>query len=82
MTLTAFQQEFKDTLLKITDDKEYIYGFYLQARTDEIRQQIIDGIKNGTIKTEDDILAITITMSPGYEYLKEQGIINENSNKS
>ena len=71
MALTDFQIKFRMALLKITDDIQYIYGLYLQARTDEVRQQIIDGINNGTIKTEDDVFAITIKQAKGYQLLAD-----------
>lgn len=77
MALTDFQIQFRNTLLKITDDIPYIYGFYLQARTDDIRQQIIDGINNGKIKTEEDVFKITIKQAKGYKLLAEQGGLPE-----
>ena len=64
MPLTEFQQTFKNTLLRITDDIDEIYTEYQFARTDEVRQEIIDGINNGAIKTIDDVDEITDKMSP------------------
>lgn len=66
MALTEFQQLFKETLLLITDDIEEIYAQYLCARTDKMRQQIIDGVKDGSIKTMDDVADITYQLSPAY----------------
>lgn len=66
MPLTEFQQEFKNTLLTITDDIDEIYAEYKFARTDEVRQEIIDGIKNGSITSIDDVDDITDKMSPAY----------------
>lgn len=67
MALTEFQQEFRTTLLKISDDIKFIYANYLMADKDEIRQEIIDGINNGTITTESDVSKITIKQSRGYK---------------
>ena len=64
--LTQFEQLFKDTLLTLTDDIDEIYAEYLFAKTDSVRQKIIDGIKNGSIKNMDDVGEITIKMSPIY----------------
>lgn len=58
---------FEDALLNITDDKDEIKAEYLFARTDEVRQKIINGIAEGTIKTIDDIDEITDKMSPAYK---------------
>ena len=66
MALTEFEQLFKNTMLKITDDIDEIYAEYLFARTDNIRQQIIDGINNGSITSIDDVDDITDKMSPVY----------------
>lgn len=57
---------FETALLKITDDIDDIYAEYLFARTDEVRQEIIDGIENGTITSMDDVDEITDKMSPVY----------------
>jgi len=73
MALTEFEQLFKNALLTITDDIDDIYAEYLFARTDEVRQQIIDGINDGSITSMDDVDEITVKMSPVYEYLKSQG---------
>ncbi len=67
MALTELQQLFKDTLLTITDDIDEIYAEYQFARTDKTRREIIDGIKNGSIKTIDDVDEITDKMSPAYK---------------
>lgn len=55
---------FEDALLNITDDKDEIKAEYIFARTDEIRQKIISGIKDGSITSVDDVDEITDTMSP------------------
>ena len=57
---------FEDALLTITDDKDEIKAEYIFARTDEVRQEIIDGIKNGSITSIDDVDDITDKMSPAY----------------
>lgn len=67
MALTEFEQKFKKALLSITDDIDEIYAEYLFARTDEVRQQIIDGINNGSITSIDDVDEITDKMSPVYK---------------
>ena len=67
MALTEFQQEFRTALLKISDDIKFIYANYLMADKDEIRQEIIDGINNGTITTKSDVRKITIKQSRGYK---------------
>lgn len=72
MALTEFQKEFRNTLLKISDDTDFSYAHYLSARTDEVRQEIIDGINDGTIKTEDDVAEITKKMSPVYHLIKDK----------
>ena len=66
MALTVFQQKFKNALLNITDNIDDIYAEYLFARVDEVRQEIIDGINNGTIQTIDDVDEITMQMTPMY----------------
>lgn len=55
---------FEDALLNITNDKDEIKAEYIFARTDEIRQKIISGIKDGSITSIDDVDEITDTMSP------------------
>lgn len=57
---------FETSVMNITDDFDFIKAHYLAARTDVIRQQIIDGIKDGLIKTKDDIREITKKLSPAY----------------
>ena len=52
--------------MTITDDIDEIYAEYLFARTDEVRQQIIDGINDGSITSIDDVDDITDKMSPVY----------------
>jgi len=69
VALTEFEQKFKNAMLNITDDINDIYAEYLFARKDEVRQEIIDGINNGTITTMDDVNEITDKMSPVYKYL-------------
>lgn len=69
MALTEFQQEFKTALLNITDNIDFIYAHYLAARKDEVRQEIIDGINNGIIKTKNDVRVITIKQAPTYDYM-------------
>ena len=59
-------REYKKSLYKITDDILSVKASYLQARVDEVRQEIIDGINNGTIQTIDDVDEITMQMSPMY----------------
>lgn len=58
---------FETSVMKITEDFDFIKAHYLAARTDNVRQQIIDGIKNGSIKTKDDIREITKKLSPAYQ---------------
>ena len=76
MALTEFQQEFRTALLKITDNIDFIYAHYLASRKDEVRQEIIDGINNGSITTKNDVRAITVKMSPSYERLNRQGFFD------
>ena len=66
MALTEFEQLFKNSMLKITDDIDDIYAEYLFARTDKVRQEIIDGINDGSITTIDEVDEITDKMSPIY----------------
>lgn len=75
MPLTEFQQEFKTSLLNITDNIDFIYAHYLAARKDEVRQKIIDGINNGTITSKNDIRAITIQQAPTYNYMVENDLL-------
>lgn len=65
--LTEFEQLFKNTLLTITDDIDEIYAEYLFARTDKVRQEIINGIKAGVIKNMDDVGEITCKMTPAFQ---------------
>lgn len=67
MALTEFQKEFRTALLKISDDMKFIYANYLLADKDDVRQQIIVGINNGSITTKDDVRRITIKQSRGYK---------------
>jgi hypothetical protein len=67
MALTKFEQLFKNTLLKITDNIDEIYAQYLCARTDNIRQKIIDLVRNGKIKNMDEVAEITFKLSPAYQ---------------
>ena len=64
---SEFILNFKQSLMKITDDLFFIKAHYLAARTDETRQKIIDGINDGTINTQNDIRNITMKMSPVYK---------------
>ena len=57
---------FEDAMKKITDDDDEIKAEYLFARTKEVRQQIIDGINDGSISSIDDVDDITDKMSPVY----------------
>lgn len=58
---------FEDVLLKITDDLLVIKALYLQARKDEVRQEVIDGINAGILKSSDDVAQITKKQSPVYK---------------
>lgn len=64
-----FILKFKEAMLKITNDKQFIKSEYLFARTDEVRQEIIDGINEGILKNEEDISLWTLKMSPVYHLL-------------
>ena len=67
MSLTQFEQLFKKTLLTLTEDIDEIYAQYLAARTDEVRQRIIDLIQKGKVKDMDDVAEITFALSPAYQ---------------
>ena len=67
--------EYKNAIHKITDNLEFLKASYLQARKDEVRQEIIDGINNGTIKTKNDVRAITIKQAPTYNYMIENDLL-------
>lgn len=67
MALTEFEQLFKNTLLTLTDDIDEIYAQYLCARTDTVRRQIIDAIKNGKLKNIDDVADVTYKLSPAFQ---------------
>lgn len=67
--------DYKEAIHKITDNLEFLKASYLQARKDEVRQKIIDGINNGTIKTKNDIRAITIKQAPTYQYMSENDLL-------
>ena len=62
-------REYKKSVYTITDDILFMKASYLQARKDVVRQEIIDGINNGIIKSKDDIDAITIKQAKGYQWL-------------
>ena len=66
---------YKEAIHKITDDLEFLKASYLQARKDDVRQEIIDGINNGTIQTIDDIQEITIKQAPTYQYMLENDLL-------
>ena len=65
-------EKFREVVSKVIDDFDDIKAEFLFARTDEVRQQIIDGINDGSINNEDDINEITIQQSPVWKY--EHGI--------
>ena len=58
---------FETAVMTITEDFDFIKAHYLAARSDKIRQTIINGIKEGLIKTKDDIRDITKKLSPAYQ---------------
>ena len=68
-------REYKKSIHTITDDILFMKASYLQARKDEVRQEIINGINRGAIKTKNDIRAITIKQSPIYNYLVENDLL-------
>lgn len=72
MALTEFQKEFRNTLLKISNDTDFSYAHYIAAETDKVRQEIIDGINNGILKTEDDVAEVTKKLSPVYHLIKDK----------
>lgn len=74
MSLTEFQQEFKNTLLKITDDKYFIYAHYLAADNDKNRQTIIDNINNGIFKNKNDVANFTKQFFPVWQLLCKEGL--------
>ena len=72
------KKQFYEYVSKIDNSEDFIKAHYLFARHDEVRNEIIDGIKNGVIIKKNDIRKITIKQSPGYkagligdEYFKE-----------
>ncbi len=67
MPMTDFQILFRDTLYKITDDIREINAEYLFARTDEVRQKIIDGVNSGKLKTMDDVADLTFEYCPAHK---------------
>lgn len=67
------KKQFYECVSTIADSEEFIKAYYLQARHDEVRNEIINGIKNGTIIKKNDIRKITIKQSPGYK----AGLIGE-----
>ena len=73
MALTDFQQAFKDTLLKITDDKQSIYAEYLAADNDNQRQLIIDKINSGEFTHINDVSNYTKKLSPVWQMLNKEG---------
>lgn len=74
MALTEFQQEFKDTLLKITDDKQSIYAEYLAANNDKHRQIIIDKINSGEYTHINDVSNYTKKLSPIWQMYNKEGL--------
>lgn len=64
-------KQYEEAIHRITDDFSFFKASYLQARKDEVRQEIIDGINNGTIKSKNDVRTITIKQAKGYQYLVE-----------
>ena len=67
MTLTSFEELFRKTLLTITDSIDDIHAEYLFARTDEVRQEIIDGVNSGKLKTMDDVADLTFEYCPAHK---------------
>ena len=74
MALTEFQETFKKTLLKITDDKQFIYAHYLAADNDTNRQTIIDNINNGIFKNRNDVANFTKQFFPVWQWLNKEGL--------
>ena len=67
--------QYEEAIHTLTDDFSFFKASYLQARKDDVRQGIIDGINNGTIKTKDDVRAITIKQAPTYNYMLENNLL-------
>ncbi len=67
MAMTDFQILFRDTMYKITDDIMEINADYLEARTDEVRQKIIDGINSGELKSGDDVAKLNFQYCPAHK---------------
>ena len=61
------REQFYDRVAQINDNYEFIKAHYLFARKDNVREEIINGIVNGTITKENDIRKITIKQSPVYK---------------
>lgn len=68
-------REYKKSVHTITEDILFMKASYLQARKDDVRQEIIDGINNGTLKTKNDVRAITIKQAPTYNYMVENDLL-------
>lgn len=68
-------REYKKSVHTITDDILFMKASYLQARKDDVRQEIIDGINNGILKTKNDVRAITIKQAPTYQYMVENNLL-------
>ena len=53
--MTELQKQFIKSFGKIKNDLRFSFKIYTAAKNDETRQKIIDGIEDGTLKTESDI---------------------------
>lgn len=62
-------RDYEKAIHSLTEDFNFFKASYLQARKDEVRQEIIDGINNGTITSKNDVRAITIKQAKGYQWL-------------
>lgn len=67
--------QYEKAIYTLTDDFLFFKASYLQARKDDVRQEIIDGINNGAIKTKNDVRAITIKQAPTYNYMVENDLL-------
>jgi uncharacterized radical SAM superfamily protein len=61
------REQFYELVSQINDSEEFIKANYLFARHDNVREEIIKGIKDGDIQKEKDIIKITIKQSPTYK---------------
>ena len=64
---TNIREQFYTLVSKIDDSTDFIKAHYLFARHDKVRNEIIEGIRNGTIIKKNDIRKITIKQSPVYK---------------